>query len=315
MIDSPWKSTTLKQHLLDGYLSEIGIAEASGKGIIPDGDWVRIVGPAVEKMEPFMMPFTKHEFGERNWAIPDTVYIDGRTFIKKDTNRYGETVVNNQTQYDFAVRLGELTAYWVKNAETRGDLMRASDLPASVFIGWLTGAITDKLKPAEDVARDLKILTGIYYAHLYHGADEVMSERGKTTVVKLVTRWTREPVQFVQAMVEQAQYMNMLPDYVNEIQRIFSTNTRLATTNQGLIIYALGATWTGFRAIDYTTVAIEYPPVFLALVEAACNPRLHWRKTGLGRRAETAGGTKKEGADFVMALAKLVGRVRAGTNR
>lgn len=315
MIDSPWKSTTLKQHVLDGYLSEIGIAEASGKGIISDGDWVRIIGPAVEKLEPFMLPITQIEIGDRNWAIPDTVYIDGRSFIKKDTNRYGETVVNNQTQYDFAARLGELTAYWVKNKETRQDLMRTSDLPASVFISWLSGAIASKLKPSDEVLRDLQILTGIYYAHLYHGADEALSDRGKMTIVKLVTRWTRQPVQFVQDMVEQAGYMNMLPDYVAEVHRIFATNTRLATVNQGLIIYALGSTWTGFRAIDYTSVAVEYPPVFLALIEAACNPRLHWRKCGLGRTVDLQGGTKQAGADFVMSLAKLVGRQRSGSNR
>jgi hypothetical protein len=306
MIDSPWSATVLRQHKTDTIVSELMLAMASGNGVVPEGDDLFFVTAYADKVPVFNLPITRVELGDRRVANPDAVYLDARSFSKKDMNRPGEFVVNNATQYDFIARVGELTAFWLKNPDNRLDVLRAGDISAQVYISWLSYAIANKLGLDEDTARTLQILSGIFYAHLYHGADEALSDRGKTKIAALVTRWTRAPAEMVLEQVQNVSYMNLLGDYVEEVKRTFSQNTRVDQVNVGFIIRALTNSWFGFGAQDIVAVAKEYPPVFVALIEAALNSRL-WKKSQLGKLVERfdRGTTGKE---FSKNLSVLVGR-------
>lgn len=308
MIDSPWNATSFKQYRTDTLVSELMIAQASGRGIKQDGDNISIVTPYADKVPFFKIPVTRHEMGDRKVHNPNGVFVDGRSFIRKDPNQPGGVVTNNQTQYDFIYRIGELTAYWVNNRETRMDLCRAGDLPASVFISWVSFAITKQLGLDEETARSVQILTGIYYAHLYHDSGEATSLRGKATIVKLVHRWTRHPVDMIVAAVDGTEYISNLPEYIATVKAAFPENTRLSMINAGLLVTILNKSWFGFGAEELLNASVEYPPIFLALVEAAANSKV-WRKTGLGMLVERfiAG---NNAADFSKNLSMLVGRNR-----
>ncbi|MNY73681.1 hypothetical protein D3C86_2125300 [compost metagenome] len=75
---------------------------------------------------------------------------------------------------------------------------------------------------------------------------------------------------------------------------------------------ALGRSWFGYGAQEISAVAMEYPPVFLALVEAACNAKT-WRKTYLGKVVErfSAG---RAGTEFSKSMEVLAGRARGTHN-
>lgn len=307
MINSPWNSTSLRQHKTDVIVSELAFASSAGRGIKPEGDTVSMVTPYADKVPVFIQPITKYELGNRKVVGENSVIIDARSFSKKDMSLPGEIIINNQTQFEFALRVGELTAYWINNESTRIDLMRAGDLPATVFISWISFAIANKLGLDEETARKLQIITGIYYAHLYHDA-EVTGGNGGEKIAKLVNRWTRHPVDLVFATVEDTGYMNDLGDYIAEVKKAFSSNTRVAQVNVGLLISSLSNSWFGFGAAETIAVSMEYPPVFLALIEAALNSRV-WKKSGIGRQVERfARGNL--GTDFTRTLGMLVGRGR-----
>ena len=308
MIDSPWNSTSFKQYRTEDLVSELMIAQASGRGIKLDGDHIAIVTPYAPEVPLFKLPVTRLEMGTRKVNNPDGVFIDGRTFMRKDPSQPGGVVTNNQTQYDFAYRVGELTAYWVNNRDTRMDMCRTGDLPASVFISWVSFAITKQLGLDEETARQVQILTGIYYAHLYHDGGEVTSTRGKATVAKLVYRWTRHPADMIARAVESAPYIDTLPKYILVLKAMFPENTRLEIMNSGLLVTILNKSWFGYGAEELLNASTEYPPIFLALVEAAANSKV-WRKTGLGMLVERFI-TGNNAAEFSKALSILVGRSR-----
>lgn len=302
MINSPWNSSVLKQHPTATLVNEIVQVQISGRGIHTE-DGVQIITPYAEKVPPFIQPLTGAEFGER---VFDGVVIDGRSFTKKHPTLPGEIIINNTTQFAISLRIAQLTRFWQAYPDNRLDLMRTGDLPAQVFIAWMSYAITSKLGLDEETSRVLQILTAIYYAHLYHDTEEATSARGKEKIVRVVNRWTRHPLELIQSTVDDAGYLDTLFDYVDAVKKAFAHNTRVSQVNVGLLVSSLNNSWFGFGAQETVAVAMEYPPIFLALVEAGLNSRA-FKNTRLNQVAERFS-RGSAGTDFLRNLAVLVGQ-------
>lgn len=311
MITSPWNSTVLRQHRTGEIISELAVAKATG-GLLADGPAVVLVTPAAQEVPAFMLPITSEEYGDRKLNDNGAVFMDGRSFMRKEQRTATGFIVANQTQADFTVRLGELTALWVKDRSLRDDFLRVGDLAPQVYIAWLSGLITGKLGVDEVAAREIQIITGLFYIHQFYGADEALGSRGKETAMKLIQRWTRAPIQSIISIVESVGYMNLLEDYVAELRKYFAANTRIVQVNVGFITMSLGRSWFGFGAQEICGAALEYPPVFLALVEAAANIKV-WRKTQLGTLVQRIGMVGRTMEEFVRSMETLAGKIRAMT--
>ena len=111
------------------------------------------------------------------------------------------------------------------------------------------------------------------------------------------------------SIVEDAPYMALLEDYVTHLHNHFSANTRISQVNVGFIVMSLGRSWFGFGAQEIAGCAIEYPPAFLALVEAAANTKV-WRKTHLGTLVQRLGATGKTLEEFTRSMEMLAGKIR-----
>ncbi|QTH80310.1 hypothetical protein PA10_00110 [Pseudomonas phage pPa_SNUABM_DT01] len=311
MITSPWNSTALRQHKLDKILSEIAIAKAMG-ALINDGPRVLLVTPLAEKVDAFVLPITSVEYAERKLNDNGAVFMDGRSFMRKENRSDSGFVVNNQMQADFFNRIGELTALWIAQPIMREDFMRTGDIAAQVYISWLSSAITNKLGVDLEVAREIQIITAVFFAQQFHSAEDSVSDRGKEKFVKLIQRWTRHPIQLIQSIVESLPYMELLSDFVKALQEHFSQNTRVTQVNTGYLVMSLGRSWFGYGATEIASVALEYPPVFLALVEAAANAKV-WRKTHLGKLVENLN-QSRAAESFARSMEILAGEAR-GSNR
>jgi len=311
MINSPWNATVLRQHRVGGIISELAVAKAVG-GLVKDSNSVILVTPLNEKIPAFVMPITSHEYADRKLDENGAVFVDGRSYMRAERRNDAGYVVANQMQADFVNRLGELTALWVKAPTQRMDFLRTGDIAAQVYINWLSTAIASKLGLELDVARELQIITGLFYIHQFMPVDEALSQSGKERAVKLIQRWTKAPVEMINSIVSDAQYMNLMEDYVAVVQGHFSASTRIAQINVGFMVMALNRSWFGYGAQEMSAVAIEYPPAFLALVEAACNAKV-WRKTYLGRLVERFS-TGRASDEFTKSMEILAGRARGTLN-
>lgn len=307
MINSPWNSTALRRHKLDAILSELAIAKATG-GLIAESENVIVVSPLIEAVDAFTLPITRHEYADRRLSDGDAVFIDGRSFMRKEQRSDSGYVVNNQLQADFFVRIAELTALWVKDQSIRDDFTRVGDIAAQAYVSWVSQAISSKLGLDLEVARELQIITAAFYLHQFHSADEITSPRGKEKAMKMISRWTRHPIQIIDGVISNLPYMDLLDDYAKAVQEHFSTNTRVAQINAGFVIMNLNGSWFGYGSKEICAVALEYPPVFLALVEAAANGKV-WRKTHLGRIVERLA-TGRLGQEFSRSMEVLAGKAR-----
>ncbi|MNO55243.1 hypothetical protein D3C76_457290 [compost metagenome] len=311
MITSPWNSTVLRQHKLDKILSELAVAKAMG-GLINDGPSVILVTPTAEKVDAFTLPITSEEYGDRKLDASGAVFMDGRSYMRRENRSDTGYIVNNQMQADFFNRIGELTALWVREPSSRDDFMRAGDIAAQVYVRWISGTVADKLGVDLEVAREIQIITAVFYAQRFHSAEDSLSQRGKETFIKLIQRWTRHPIQIITSIVEELPYMALLEDYVKALQAHFSSNTRISQVNAGFLVLTLGRSWFGYGAMEIAGVALEYPPAFLALVEAAANAKV-WRKTHLGKIVENLN-QNRAAESFARSMEILAGQAR-GSDR
>jgi hypothetical protein len=311
MIVSPWNSTVLRQHkTVAAIVSELAIAKAMG-GLVADTASVLLVTPLAEKVPPFVMPITSCEYADRRLNEDGAVFMDGRSFMRRENRSDAGFVVVNQMQADFFNRIGELTALWIKEPSLREDFLRTGDLAAQVYISWVSHSIASKLGLDLEVSRELQIITGVYYFHQFNDAQDCMSESGKAKAVKLIQRWTRHPLPLIEGIVGQVPYMTLLDDYVKAVQAYFVHNTRVSQINVGFLVMTLGRSWFGYGAQEIAAVSLEYPPAYLALVEAACNAKV-WRKTHLGKLVErlSAGRAADE---FVRSMEVLAGMAKGKT--
>jgi hypothetical protein len=311
MITSPWNSTVLRQHRTGEIISELAVAKAMG-GLVADGPAVVLVTPAVEKIDAFVLPITSEEYGSRKLNENGVVFADGRSFMRKEQRSATGFIVANQTQADFVVRMGELTALWVKDRSVRDDFLRVGDLAPQVYIAWVAGLITGKLGVDEVAQREVQIITGLFYIHQFYGADEALSTYGKGTACALLQRWTRHPIAIIQNVVETSPYMALLEDFVSVLRAHFSSNTRITQVNVGFITMSLGRSWFGWGKEAICGVALEYPPVFLSLIESAANAKV-WRKTSLGSLVQKIGLNETNLSGFVKSMETLAGKIRPMT--
>lgn len=311
MIVSPWNSTVLRQHKnIAAIVSELAIAKAMG-GLIAESESVMMVTPMAEKVDAFVMPITSCEYADRRLSDSGVVFMDGRSFMRRENRADAGFVVVNQMQSDFFCRIGDLTALWIKQPALREDFLRTGDLAAQVYISWVSHSIASKLGLDLEVSRELQIITGVYYIHQFFDAGEVLSSEGKAKVMRLIQRWTRHPLQIIEGIVEQLPYMNLLEDYVKGVQGYFAHNTRVSQINAGFLVMSLGRSWFGYGAPEIAAVSLEYPPAFLALVEAACNAKV-WRKTHLGKLVERLN-TGRAADEFIRSMEMLAGKAKGKT--
>lgn len=281
MITSPWNTTVLRQHKLESYLSELSIAMMDGH-LHHAGGRCTYVSASSTKVPPFVMPITSKEYGTRKVThVKGGVVIDARSFSREDRVN-GGTVIANQMQAELFFRMGDLTSLWVEDPTSHIEFLRVGDLAANVYTRWVGQAIVSKLGLDMEAARDINIVAATFYAHKFYSAEEALSEDGIGKISHMINRWTRFPLANIEAIVPTLPYMSHIEDFIQAIHSTFEHNARIKQINSGFLIMSLGNSWFGYGAREISAVAIEYPPVFLSLVEAACNTKV-WKRTYLGQ--------------------------------
>lgn len=281
MITSPWNTTVLRQHKLESYLSELSIAMMDGH-LHHAGGRCTYVSASSTKVPPFVMPITSKEYGTRKVThVKGGVVIDARSFSREDRVN-GGTIIANQMQAELFFRMGDLTSLWVEDPTSHIEFLRVGDLAANVYTRWIGQAIVSKLGLDMEAARDINIVAATFYAHKFYSAEEALSEDGVGKISHMINRWTRFPLANIEAIVPTLPYMSHIEDFIQAIHSTFEHNARIKQINAGFLIMSLGNSWFGYGAREISAVAIEYPPVFLSLVEAACNTKV-WKRTYLGQ--------------------------------
>lgn len=223
-------------------------------------------------------------------------YIDIRAYISRDGG------IRSLYEYGLLVRRAHLDLAWAENKEL---FYSQEAFIIDVFSSWFSFGLQ---KNHADVslltATNYRVAAAIYYLGLFsnehiHKDDDIVTE-----LLKRIPRITRIPLQTINELIESnassiiSLYRNgIAADPINRISQLCEILTLLTnedlTITPGIIYNSLcrGAFIAG-NAVEITSVAIEHPPTFIAMVSVVFqgsqnNTTLGRALLGVGRRYNT----------------------------
>ncbi|WJJ55200.1 virion structural protein [Xanthomonas phage RTH11] len=150
-------------------------------------------------------------------------------------------------------------------------MRRWNDISARVFIRLLSEALVRRLSlgPAEQQA--IAAVCGLFYfSNFVQGEVDAEEKERIAVAVSRITRISPQSVmRFYEGDVPQA---DSLDGFCNALRHVVQ-NPRLERVDAAFIITLMGGVWFGGQARMVVAVALEYPPVWLALIYQALTDR------------------------------------------
>lgn len=289
MIITPYQSTTCKDYDLKRVVADVMEERINGK-LIPQGR-IELVGPE-STIPVFTQPLTRLEFGDRRDA-PNLV-VDARAMVKLTRNSDQPWVVSNYNEFDLMRVRSRFQLLWQSEDYARQNLLRVGDLPAIVWVNWISKTLSYRLSLDPLQQLHLAVLCGYYYVCLFNTEGE-FNDTAKAKSAVMISRWTNTSVSEVLEVIDSQPYYATIRDFVDNAKRSIETS-RMEQLNLGLLYVLLGGSWYGSSSSRETVgVALEHPPTFLALINASLQLR-SFRSANLAKVVQqaTKGGNDKD---------------------
>lgn len=241
-------------------------------------DYIYAVNASMDDVPTFSHPLVldmvklgEAAFFKKQDRAFNNIYIDVRPFTT--TERDGSVTITNEAEFELAALRAGLQHFVLKN--TMADLLSLGVFPLTVFIRWLTQAISQKLGLVnpQDKQR-LSVICGAYYYCLFaetggHG-DSIanLPERDKIKIASAIARATFISAEDAFAILDELPMMMDLQSFVNTLVTK-GNSSRYQDLKVGVLIQIVGNSWFGFNSREVADVALEHPPTFFALVYSA----------------------------------------------
>lgn len=298
MFNTPYQTTPCSRFPLDKTAAGIRKLEINEQLVHPEGSppGVMFIPAGAGDFPPFLQPMTRNEVPNMQAEI----VIDGRSLLKADGKPSRTDLFKHHC----------LTADLVKNWYGLGDsfkkdLLNVSEFPGKVFISWVSSAITVRLGLDFGQVSVLRILCAIYYLQLFKPLSDHPTHDELDRLLVRASRLIPGSSPTVLAdMFPKIPSLNNIQDFVDWVKVALDT-PRTESMTVPLLYVSLGYSWgPAFR--ESVAVALEYPPVFFALVYTSIQER-SYVKTGLGQVVERTAYRGSE-RDYVKNLNHLLAR-------
>jgi hypothetical protein len=298
MFLTPYQTTACSSYEVKGIQAALQRAEVHGdlapavtlKGTTLKG--VYIVPPYVKDIGPFSMPLM---FDSQNGPA---VAVDVRGLTKLIGDRQFKVVVG--AEYEGAIIRGALSLGWIQGGAN--EMRRFNDIAAKVFIRLMSESLSRRLNLGPYEQQALTVVTGLFYYSNFidltdHSRDGHMPQDEKDKIAVAVSRLTRiSPQTVADFLAGDVPVVNSLDTYC-EALRFVVKSPRLERVDAALIMTLMGGLWFGGNARQLMAVALEYPPVWLALIYQALTDR-SFHGAQLTKMVETED-RNKAGANFI----------------
>lgn len=278
MFDTPYQTTATARHLLSKVTEPVRTLEINEELVPAQGSvtGVRFVPPGHVKAEPFQQPLTSVEIP----TLTGGVVIDGRSLLRPDLRPVREDA------YQHEVMVGDLTSLWLLNERAfRLDMLNVGEFPAKVFSRWISNSLINKLSLDAIQVAKIRALVIVYYIQLFNPLSENATDEDQ---IKILTRASRYiggiDSTTLGMLVGKIPVLNDLQDLVTWIKTSMDS-ARTDKLTVGLLYDVIGYSF-GERYKEAVCIALEYPPIFMALVYKTCVER-SFTRSGLGRIIET----------------------------
>ena len=208
--------------------------------------------------------------------------------------------IKNLTEYNFAKSKAVLGALWLANKEN--EIRVGLRFAADVFSSWLSETISKNYNLDFGDQLHLRILIHFYYLNLFHRQPTVDEETRQGWAVHTI-KATKADSKTVFAVFDQLEKMESMEDLCKAAKSVIK-NTALFNFNPAVLLTLVRSAWFGNYAKENITVALEFPPVWCAIVYSAISERTYKSST-IYRYVEKLG---KRNADegFVDAYVRMM---------
>ncbi|QQV92082.1 virion structural protein [Klebsiella phage vB_KpM_FBKp24] len=242
---------------------------------------------AIEKSPQLeSIPIFRHPFAQDVQGVPYT-YIDLRPYRNVLTlNSDGSVDFNNEGSAGIVFRRAVLEMAW---AEGNTDAFYFNiDVPLAIFAKWLTGLLKNKLNLNEMTSEKVKAITAYYY-YCLHCAEADFNERRHEVFCIKISRILNIPFQKLDVWLRPVGYMANLDDYCKALAE-FGESLSLKRMDKRILWTLTSTSWFGSSEVrEWLAVALEYPPMFIAMIYSSCAGEKQYRKAWLTQLIDREG--------------------------
>jgi hypothetical protein len=283
--------SALQRELIDDTL---GYAQTPIKGIEVNG--IYTVPNAIKTSTVGVF---QHPVVVKRVSGDEVIVVDTRAFTGVRTDK--ATSITGLTEYNFLVLRARLQQAWMQGK--RYELSTCGVIVIQAFCRWVSEAITRRLNMTPQDQMKLAITTGIYYLELFQPPGE-LDESAKLKIATQVARACYVQVSVVLEVYDQLNRLEDINAFVAAL-KVVVPNERTELLTTGLLYSILGGSWFGNNAREVVAVALEYPPVFIAMIYTSLVDR-SYRRSFLAELVENLDRRGQPGKDFMASLTALL---------
>lgn len=273
---APFQLNTIRENLTRIYLTQEKDQYIRQTPIgHNDGDYkVYELLPSDRSVELFHLPVTF----ATSIADKDNkdIIVDIRPFSR--TTPQGDTVINNLVEYRFNMDVALLTRKWMDD-----ELHLPEDLLIKCWVRWLGTSLIAKLNIEPTLQPNVNIISAYYLYCMLNRQDSPIDNpnqlRKVAGMIAKATQTTTITVYDLLSVIEVP--VNNLGSYITTLQN-YSGSSRFENLSPGFMFTLVQYGWYGAAVIKTCSAALEYPPIFVAMVYNAI-VQDGYNKTSLGR--------------------------------
>ncbi len=298
------KKALLEAFIKDGIqMTNLGLV--NNLPVIPVG----VLGNCASASE---IPFFAHPIEVVDSKNKRYLCVDLRSYtvpLDEGTCSDSNVRIRNQTEYNFAMAREVFNLAWLTGSalQIKNDLSFAG----TVYASWLSESISKRfaLDPGEQIR--LQILTHYFYQSLFYGT-EAMDEVTKQKFAIHTIKATKASSELVFAVFDSIGKLDDINDYCENVKSIIG-NIRLKELSAGVIVTIVGNSWFGPNAREVIAIALEFPPVWTALVYTAMTER-SFKNSSIARIADRLQ-RNNAGKEFLKAAEYIFETYKSGESK
>jgi hypothetical protein len=173
--------------------------------------------------------------------------------------------IRSASEYSLALHRQITSIDWL--VKTPEDIKSTFKFSILIFTKWISQIITQRFNLYPDETMYLQIITSFYYQSLFENMN-VFSEHTKQKFAIHTIKNTKARPDIVFKVFDKINEINGIEDYCRLVIEILE-NVKLQDLNAPLLITLIGNSWFGINAKEILAIGLEYPPTFIALLNAA----------------------------------------------
>lgn len=211
--------------------------------------------PVTNHIASFLYPIPTYSFDEPK------VYVDARGLGTWD-HLQERFKVRYPLEYEAKMLQGALAQNWISGKQT--NLKHCSSIPLAVFAGWVGETIAKRFSVDHNTQFKVSVLAACLYINSFWDKTELTDE-DKLEMVSLITRQCGYKGGDISDIVSE---YGVILDTADFCKACYSaTNSvRLKELNNETLYAMLGGSWWGANGRELVQVALEYPPIWMAIV-------------------------------------------------